>query len=368
MKIAQLCLSPAKGGLELYVWRVVRRLARSGIECLTIVAPGSKLEALLQTDGLHPRTLTAVVRVLPLASAWRLARWIDAERIDVLHMHWGKDLNLAVLARRLARRPVRLVYTRQMAITRPKHDWYHRVLYRYVDLFLVITNRLQQEAQRFLPLPAERIQLLYYGVESPPPTNHALCHELRATARIPPGRFALGLFGRIEPAKGQHILIEALAKLSERGSDVHAVLFGHAMEPRYLDELRAQAVRLGVNERVHFFGFHPRPTEVMGCLDAVVLTTYKETFGLVLIEAMRAGVAVIGTDAGGVPEIIDHGQTGLLVAPQNPTALADAIERLVRDPGLRARLAAAGKASADARFTEERHFEQLFGYLRGDMA
>ena len=90
-----------------------------------------------------------------------------------------------------------------------------------------------------------------------------------------------------------------------------------------------------------------------------MLTTDTETFGLVIAEAMRAGTAVIGTNAGGVPEMIKHGDTGLLIEPGDAAGLADAIERLATDPPLRERLAACGKAFADEHFSEPRHFEGL---------
>jgi glycosyltransferase involved in cell wall biosynthesis len=363
VNVLELCLSPDKGGLELYMLRSVRWFSRSNAACLAVVKPNGSLEALLREEDLRHRRLEVSVPWFPIAAARRLARWIEAENIDVIHVHWTRDLNLAVLARRFARRAVRIVQTRQMAITRPKHDWYHRALYRHVDLLLVITRRLKEEARQFLPLPPARIQVLPHGVAAPPPP--ARCTELRAKARVPASAFAVGLFGRIEPAKGQQVLIDALALLGQRGCDVYAVLFGHPMEARHLDDLRVRVSRHALDERVHYYGFHPRPEEIMGCFDCVVLTTYNETFGLVLVEAMRAGVVVIGTAAGGVPEIIDDGVTGLLVPPREPAALAEAIERLARDPELRRRLASAGKTDADARFNEEQHFARLSDLLKG---
>lgn len=363
MKVAELCLSPDQGGLELYVLRLVRWLSNAKPGCVAVITPGGKLESLLRDEGLPYRRLRVTLPWLPLVAARRLARWIDAEDVDVIHLHWGKDLSLAVLARKFAKRPVRVVYTRQMAITRAKRDWYHRALYRHVDQLIVITRRLQEEARRFLPLDPERIRLLYHGVPAPPSPPSARCNALRERAEVPDEAFLVGLFGRIEPAKGQHVLVDAIARLAQRGAGIHAVLFGHPMHPRHLNDLRAQVARLGLERRVRYCGFHPRPQEIIGCFDCIVLTTYNETFGLVLIEAMRAGVAVIGTDAGGVPEIVEDGVTGLLVRPRDANALADALERLAGDAPLRRRLAAAGKASADARFDEARHFTQLSSWL-----
>ena len=93
--------------------------------------------------------------------------------------------------------------------------------------------------------------------------------------------------------------------------------------------------------------------------DVVVLLTYCETFGLVLVEAMRAGVAVIGTDAGGVPEIIEHNKTGLLIPPGDTGTLADELVKLYDDADLKSRLARAGKNRADREFNSELHFNKL---------
>lgn len=364
-KVLELCLSPAKGGLELYVLRVIQGFAQAAVPAFAVVAPNGELESRLRELRLPYRLLKVAFPWFPVLAARRLARWIDAETVDIVHLHWSaRELTLAVLARTFARRPVRLVYTRHIAVSRSKHDLYHRPLYRRLDLVLTITRTMQDDAHRHLPLPPERVQVLYHGVPAAPRPDEAACAQLRADAGVPEKGFVVGLFGRIEPAKGQQVLVEAMALLAGRGCEAYALLYGHPMHRRHVDDLRTRIARLGLGQRVRYRGFHPEPQRIMGCCDCVVLTTYNETFGLVLIEAMRAGTAVIGTNAGGVPEIIEHEKTGLLVPPGDASALADAIERLARAPGLRARLAAAGKAAADERFDDTRHFEQLAAWLQ----
>lgn len=359
MKILELCLSDGHGGLELYVDRAVRYFHSLHQPCLAVVAPGSLLARRLEAAGIACTELKRPPRLLPHLAARRLARLMEREAVDVLHMHWGKDLDLAVLAKRWCRRPVKLVYTRQMALTRPKKDVYHRRLYSHVDRYLVISQRLFDEAARFLPLPRERLRRLYYGVQAPVARDAAVCTGFLTRAGLASSGFRIGLFGRIEQGKGQHVLIEALAELVRQGEDVAAVLVGHIMDQVYFDGLMASVETSGLAGRVQYYGFHDDPPSVMGCLDAVVLASYAETFGLVLIEAMRAGTVVLGTDAGGVPEIIDDERTGLLFAPGDSSALAAGLRRLVRDPALRERLARAGQADADARFDEARHFQAL---------
>ena len=284
---------------------------------------------------------------------------MDEQAIDILHVHWNKDLILAVLAKCLSQRKPRLVFIRHMALTRHKRDAYHRFIYNGVDKYLVITKRLYSEARRFLPLQEGKIELLYHGVPAFPETDTAVCQEFYARHHLPAQGFKILLPGRIEHYKGQHVLIEALQHMGQAGLNTHVVLLGHVMDQGYFAELQHQLERDGLQERVHYQGFVDKPAELYGCFDVVVLTTYAETFGLVLVEAMKCGVAVIGTNAGGVPEIIEHGKTGLLYEPGDAAGLAECLSRLMKDQDLRQSLARAGKAYADEVFSEQQHYAKL---------
>lgn len=347
MKLLSLCLSPGQGGLEIYVADAAAFL---GDDCRVLVRPGSWLaERLAQRgvrgDGFEPPRL----HQLPLLAARRLARRIEQWGIDVLHINWAPDLPLASLACKLARRRPALVYSRHMALPGRKHDVYHRWLYREVDRFIAVTRELAAHARQRLPLPAERILQLYPGV---PP-----CPDAQQECGLRTGPFQLGLFGRIEPAKGQHLLIEALARLSR--PEVHAAIVGHVMDEDYRRQLAERVAAAGLGARVRFHDFVPSPMACMKAFDAIVLTTENETFGLVLPEAMRCGVAVVGSDAGGVREIIDDGETGLLFRPGDAASLAGQLARLQDDAVLRVRLAEAGREKAEREFDRDTQLEKL---------
>jgi glycosyltransferase involved in cell wall biosynthesis len=114
-----------------------------------------------------------------------------------------------------------------------------------------------------------------------------------------------------------------------------------------------------LEKQVVFKGFLKEPQKAMQCLDIYILPSRNETFGLVLAEAMRCGVVVMGVIAGGVPEIIDHEQTGLLFDGENPTQLAKQIEFLIKNPEERKKLALRGKEKADRDFEDSIHFDKL---------
>lgn len=363
MNILGMCLSSGKGGLELYAHKAIHALQQAGHNCHFVLRPNSFLR---QCDWRMPLTeICPGFRQFPYFTARHLAKYIDDHEIDIIHMHWNKDLNLAAMAKSLSRRKPKLIYSRHMEITRSKKDFYHRLLYRQVDMMLVIANFVLVQAVRFLPLSQEQIRLLYLGVAEPAPVTKSECNKLLADSSNIQKKFVIGMIGRIEAYKGQHVLIDALSSMRCQSQTFQVVLAGPVMDQAYFDGLNRQIQDKGLTDQVKYLGISREPERLMSCCDVVVLTTFCETFGLVLVEAMRAGTAVIGTNAGGVPEIIKHNVNGVLYEPGNAQQLAECLNELCNDEAKRQQLAQAGKSSADARFDEERHFISLESILAG---
>ncbi len=361
MVVAILCQSKGHGGLELYALREHQELESRGIRCISIVASSSMLSNQLEEQDLKSYQLDVQIRRLPLLAAKKLATILEQNKVDVLHMHWNKDLNLAVLAKVFAKRDIKLVYSRHMDITRDKHDFLHRWFYQRVDLLLTISRLVTQNCEKFIPMGNEKIQLLYLGVAAPQEPKPD-CSQFFETG-LPHRKLNIACFGRIEPYKGQHVLIEAMKLLIEEGLDISAIIIGHVMDSAYDTELKNTVKANNLSEHIHFKGFVENPIELMGCFEVIVLTTYQETFGLVLAEAMRAGVAVIGTKAGGVPDIIEHDNSGLLTEPGSAQSLAAALKQLYTDPVKLDKLSTQGKIRADKLFSETAHFDQLKSML-----
>ena len=364
MNILELCLSPGLGGLELYVFRSAQALAQQH-RVITVLNMRGKLTAYFEEHGDKPvYTLDKSAKLLPLRNARRLARIIDHEQIDAIHMHWGNDLALAALAKKFSRQKPALVYTRQMKITRYKNDWYHRFVYAQMDRMLTITRQLEQEAKRFIPDHDDQITTLYYGVDPPAVWLSAdKIRQRRQELGFAEHDFVIGLLGRLEQGKGQHLLIAALAVAVNEGLQPKALIVGHEMLSGYRAELQQLAETSGVAANVAFLDFVSEPQMLMQLCDCVALTSREETFGLVLPEAMRAGIAVIGSDKGGVPEIITHEKTGLLFESWNADSLYTQIRRLYTNAEFRKQIARNGKQEADTRFNTEAHFAALEKHL-----
>ena len=361
MVVAILCLSQGHGGLELYALREHKELESRGINCISVVANNSMLGNQLEEQGLNPYYLDITNRRLPLLAAKKLANLLEQQNVDIVHMHWNKDLNLAVLAKVFAAKEIKLVYSRHMDITRNKRDILHRWFYQRVDLLLTTSKLVTKNCEKYIPMDNEKIQLLYLGVAAPEVSTPNCAHFFAED--MPHRKLNIACFGRIEPYKGQHVLVEAINLLTREGLDISATIIGHVMDPGYDEKLKNAVKKNNLSAFIQFKEFVDNPIELMRCFEVVVLTTYQETFGLVVVEAMRAGVAVIGTNAGGVPDIIEHDKSGLLTEPSSATSLAEALKLLYANPLKLDRLSTQGKLRADRLFSDNAHFDKLKSIL-----
>ena len=365
MNILELCLSPGLGGLELYAFRAAQALSEHH-NVRVVINTNSKLkEHFKKHSSITPEHLDYSRSYLPIANAWRLAKIIDNNQIDVVHMHWGNDLAAIALAKKISRCKPALVYTRQMQITRSKDDIYHRFLYREMNLMLTITKQLEQDAKQYINTYAKNITTLYYGVNAPDQfIDSETKIRLRADSGFSENDFIIGLIGRLEHGKGQHLLIKAISLANKNNINMKALIAGHEMTSGYRDTLKQLAASSGVASNIVFMDFVDNPQRVMQLCDCILLASEEETFGLVLPEAMRAGVAVIGSNKGGVPEIIDHKRTGLLFESFDVNSLKSALTMLYLDPQLKQELATNGKQKADEIFNTEYHFSMLEQHLK----
>jgi len=330
-------------------------------QLIAVVAEGGRLKERLALQDTRSESLKRGNRIIPLISAYRLAQLIDRENIDLIHLHWSKDMPLAALAKVLSKRKPQLVLTRHMQITHPKRDFYHNAIYGQIDRIIAVTRRVADDMRRYInPLYADRVSQLYLGVASKESANEsASIDNIRAEFGISADTFLVGLFGRIKQYKGQHLLIDAINSATRCGKDLSAIIVGQTMEPDYLDGLKRTVKQFALEDKVKFSDFVEDPQRLMRACDVVALTTVEETFGLVLIEAMREGVCVIGSNRGGVPEIIEHDKTGLLFASEDAESLTEGLLRLANKPEFKQSLALAGKEFADQTFNEQHHFEAL---------
>lgn len=220
-----------------------------------------------------------------------------------------------------------------------------------------VSDFLRRDVEAAVPALAGRVATIYMPLD-PRPFESAAA---RATRAQPP---RILYVGNLVASKGVPVLVEAFASLRRNGTDCRLrIVGGGAEEPA----LRAQATALGVADEVEWAGFvpHDRIAEEYAAATVVVLPSrgQGEGLGLVLAEALLSGTAVVGSPAGGIPEVVRDEETGLIARDGDAAHLALQIGRLVHDAPLRERLTAAGASRVRALFTPDeaaKRFEQVY--------
>jgi glycosyltransferase involved in cell wall biosynthesis len=193
-------------------------------------------------------------------------------------------------------------------------------------------------------LPRSRFQTIYNGIE---PDRFGPAEDkiaLRAALGLPVESPQVTMIGVMRPGKGHDRFIDAARQLP----GIHFVLVGDG-NPSYRAELEARAQ--GLEDRIHFLGQRMDVPAILSASELVVLPSDNEALPTVLIEAGASALPVVATSVGGVPEIVQDGVTGILIPPRDPTALAQAIRRLVDDPALLQTMGRSAYEWVHARFT-----------------
>ena len=362
--ILELCLSPDLGGLELYMFRASQYLDKK-TNVISVINEVGKLGQYYKNTNYKYEQIKRYVVIFSFLSAKKLSEIIDKNKIEIVHLHWTKDIPVAVLAKFISKQKPKLVQTRNMTMTRFKDDFYHRWLYRNMDMMLPVTYQVKEQLQRFIPQDIRpEIKVLYMGADTPKLIEEQEKDTLRKRYALK-DVFTVGIVGRIEEGKGQYLVIDAVKKLLKEGVRVQALIVGHAMDEAYLHNLKEDINKENLENNVIFTGFTREAQKLMQICDTLVLATERETFGLVLIEAMACGVCVIGTNNAGPLEIIEDNKTGLLFEKNSSEDLAKKIKILYNDKVLGNSLALNGKKKAEDIFDSKKQFAKLNNVLQG---
>jgi glycosyltransferase involved in cell wall biosynthesis len=313
------------------------RLAAAGLN-VKLLPAGAALLA-VRREG----TLASIGAARPiLRLVHELAR--AAKPYDLLYANSEKAFVVAALAGAIARRPV-IWHLRDVLCA----DHFSAINIRVVVLLAntlaarVIANS-QATASAFIQAGgnARKVRVVYNGFEPAPfdAVTDADIRGVRDALRVGAAPL-VGVFGRLHPWKGQHVAVDAVRRLP----GVHAIVVGDALfgEEAYVRTLEEQVRERGLQDRVHLLGFRTDVPRLMRAVDVVLHTSVApEPFGRVLVEGMLARRPVVAARAGGTPEVVQDGETGLLVTPGDDAAIAEAVAGLLAEPGRRTAMGCAG--------------------------
>jgi glycosyltransferase involved in cell wall biosynthesis len=283
-------------------------------------------------------------------AGWQLAGVLRDRDPQVVHAHDPMAVSLVAMAMQMrgATGPKPLVVASRRVDFHLKHHAFSRWKYGHVDVFIAasrtIAGILEQDG-----IAADRIEVVHDGVnigyidKQPSADAHA-------TFWLPHGAPLIGNVAALAPHKGQRHLVDAMALVVRDMPDARLLILG---DGELRETLQQQIAELGLERHVTLAGFRHDALGLMRSLDLFVMSSVTEGLGSSILEAMACERAVVGTQAGGIPEVISHEVTGILVAPRDAAAMAGAIVQLLRDRARRTQMGAAGRARVVSEFSVE---------------
>ncbi len=346
MTVLHINTEPTWRGGERQMCLLIEGLGEMGIRCITAIRKGSFLDR--NRNLIASEVIPLPMRgELDLASAGRLAKTIDGEKVDIIHSHTSHAHTLGFFAKMLSkRRPIHLV-TRRVDFDPYKKGSFKLgtfVKYRIMaDHYIAISERIRYVLRK-VGVSEDHISLVYSGVKRKRSSGRNLIGELG----IKGFRWRIGNIAHLADHKHHENLLKAFSMLGRNDAALIIVGGGERMEL-----LKRLSRRLGIYNRVIFTGFREDAEDFYSIFHLFVLSSKEEGLCSSLVDAFLNGVPVVATNAGGIPELVLGGETGLLVEKGNPKALATGINWALEHYGEMLKMAERAKKYALSRFTAD---------------
>jgi sugar transferase (PEP-CTERM/EpsH1 system associated) len=356
--VVHIVLSLDCGGLE----RIVLDLARKGpglgqrvsVICLErhgdlaaeVEAAGAAVICLHKPPGRRPETVGKVREALRQL------------RPDVVHTHQIGALLYSGPAAKELHVPL-VVHTEhgnQIARSRAMDKkmrtrllWW--VAGRHAARFFCVSEDIADEVKVYGSVASRKVRVVANGIDTDRFRFREGSEDIRESLGIPDGVPVIGTIGRLNEVKCQDLLIRSFARVRERYGDARLLIVGDG--PRRAG-LEALATSLGLGGAVSFAGYQSRPDRFLHAMDIFALTSRAEGMPLAILEAWAAGLPVVSTRVGGIPRVVEHGLTGLLIDPGDEDALTETLCGLLGNPSSARKLAEAGRKRVQLDFDTSR--------------
>lgn len=356
------------GGIETLIASIAAGLdpTRFTVE-VWCLARGGRIADELAEKGIPVNILGMKSYYNPL-HVLRLGRLMREGRFHVLHTHGYFAGTFSRMAAPFGRVPV-IIHHVHSTYTHysPRNIRIERFLSRFTDQTVCISKAVQNFVLQTLGVRKDKTRVIYNGVPSHVDESCGIDREtMRARLGIKKEDLAIIVVAHLTANKGHQILFEAMDLLGKKALGAKLIVVG---DGPLRSDLQSLASRLGIAPAVIFAGYRRDVMSLLRMSDLCVLPTQtREGLGIALLEAMAMGLPVVGSNLGGIPEVIEEGETGFLVAPGSSAELSQAIERLARDPSLRQRMGRKGRERYEQKFTLQKmlhHIESLYDELLG---
>jgi len=368
MKILYVITAAGWGGASVHVLQLMEYMARQGHEVGLVAAPEPRLMEGAKKLGVkvfpNPHFVRPVKPWKDFRALWRVFGAIRQFKPDLVSAHSTKAGFAARFSCAVLRVPV--IFTAHgWAFTEGKNPFARYLLALAERLAAKVTKKIicvsehdKELALRFRVAPEQKLTVVHNGME-PSLYLNADGSKVRFELGLKEDEILITMVARFVPQKDHDTLLQALSLLP--GREFKAALVGGGERETFF---RKNAGELGLRDNVIFLGERRDVPQILAASDIFVLSSNWEGLPRSTIEAMMAGLPVVATRVGGVPELVEDGGTGFLVPPRDPNALAEALQRLIADPELRRRMGQAGREKALKEFTLDRMLRETEDVIR----
>ncbi|MBT8398450.1 MAG: glycosyltransferase [Gemmatimonadetes bacterium] len=349
MKVLHLETGTHVYGGALQVLLLVEGLENMGIENVLVAPEGSEVGAEALRRGL-PFEALPMAGEADILFPLRFRKLIGTQDPDVVHLHSrrGADTLGAMGARWTG---VPLVLTRR--VDNPEPSWAVRAKYNLFDRVITISEAISRVLVN-QGVDRSKLRCVRSALDPAPLENPCQKDTFLAEFGIEPGTPVVGMGAQFIPRKGHGVLLEAIPAVLEKHPGTRFLLFGKGP---LLKQISVQIDEGTLTETVGLPGFRGDLATHLPCLDLLVHPATMEGLGVILLQAGAAGVPVVASDVGGIPEVVVHGESGLLVPPGDPEALASAVSALLDDPERAKTMGEAGRRRVRQEFSVQRMVE-----------
>lgn len=347
----QTCSTKSWGGLEFVAFEHAIYLKNKGFESLVACPKDSPLDKKSRDNK---------IKTIDIKCPLTFRKSIKALGVTDIVVHYLKDLSFIVPSL-LGLSEVRIIGFSHTFLAYYKRDPLHNWYYANVEKLVVFTPPHKDNLLKYLNIKEAQMVTIPNGVDTGRFHPSKKSKSVREKYLVKDSELLVGLIGRLDMGKGQLETVAAAKILKDKNIPFKILIVGEdtVNNPGTMALVKKKLAQLGLEKDVILTGFVENPETIMASIDLFLMPSYAETFGRVLIEAMASDVASIGTDAGGVPAIINHMETGYLIEPRSAESLANAIEFLYKNPDVRLKLAKAGRQKAEAIYSFEKVYAQL---------
>ncbi len=353
------------GGAERDLLSIIKAL--SGFHPIVVCPSDEPLVSLVRSIGVPVICMSfppwRKVKSLPVVipAMYRLFRILVNQKIDLLHINdlWWAPMGLA--ASRLAGIP---------CVTHVRADYTSRHIKHYKLKACQICIPVSKAVGRSLQasgVNASRIRLVYSGIDLGKVAENYDRNSLQVRYGITPDRVVIGSVGNLLAVKGYESLISAVAHIKTVIPSILCLIVGGGERP-YAKTLHALVKERGLQNNIIFTGFCDDVYPVLSMMEVFVLASTSEGFGIALLEAMAMGKPIVATSVGGIPEVVIHGKTGLLVRAMDPLWLARAVSYLLRNRKKALEMGNRGRERVETYFSiqsEIKKLENLYSEVLG---